>query len=188
MEADVICLQETWCQRSDPPPLIPGYTPFFAGQGKGKGVATYVKTHLIERKILLRVTSLGNDELYQGLKLYFQDLHVINIYRPPKPTSVPNLDQFLRDVKDSITPTEQTVICGDFNFNILKEPKHRIAVMLNELGFKQIVREPTTIYGSCLDHIYLRSKFLHKYALYHPYYSDHECVCLMMKKPVLFNQ
>ena len=181
----MICFQETWCQRSDPPPLIPGYTPYFAGQGKGKGVAAYVKNHLVERKRLLRVTSLGNEEMYQGLKLYFQDLHVLTIYRPPNPTSVTHMDQFVQGFKENIDSQEQTLICGDLNFNILKEPKHRIAVMLKELGFKQIVREPTTIYGSCLDHIYLRSKFLHKYKLYHPYYSDHECVCLMLKKPVL---
>ena len=185
MEADVICLQETWYHQADALPCIPGYTFYFAGEGKGKGVAAFIKSHLVQKKRLLKVKRVGNQDLYQGQILYFEDMHLLNIYRPPNSTSARHLDQFVQALKDNIDPKQQVVICGDFNFNILREPKHRIAVVLKDLGFQQIVRQPTTIYGSCLDHVYLRSTFLHKYSLYYPYYTDHECVCLMLKKRVL---
>ena len=184
LEADIICLQETWLHKSDVVPAIPGYTHYFAGEGKGKGVAIYIKKHL-EKNRKLHVERLGNNEFYQGLKLYLNDLQLLNIYRPPNPTSAGHLNNFLQEIKANIHATQQTVICGDLNFNYLKEPKHRIAGMLQGLGFHQKVKEPTTIYGSCLDHVYLRTKCLYKYSLHYPYFSDHECICLMLKKPVL---
>ena len=182
-QADVICFQETWCRRSDATPMIPGYTPYFAGEGKGRGVATFIKNHLVQKKTLLKVKALEKEE-FQGLKLYFPDMHILNIYRPPSQASA-SLDNFVKAVKENIDSNKQTIVCGDLNFNFLREGNHRVATLLKSLGFKQIVQEPTTIYGSCLDHIYLRTKFMHKHRLYHPYYSDHECVCLMLKKPIL---
>ena len=184
LESDVLCLQETWCRRSDAIPVIPGYTCYLAGEGKGKGVATFVKSHLVERKKLLRVEKIGNEEFIHGLKLYFLDMHIINVYQPPNPSSQGHLNESVQILRRSIDPHQQTMICGDFNFNHLKEPGHKIGAALKSLGFRQIVMQPTTIYGSCLDHVYLRSNFLHKYKLYYPYYSDHECVCVMLKKPI----
>ena len=184
LESDVICLQETWCLRSDATPIIPGYTCYLAGEGKGKGVAVFIKTHLVKMKKLLRVESLGKEDFLHGLKLYFEDLHILNIYRPPSHTSVADLDHFMNTMKQNIHPLQQTLVCGDFNFNFLKEPRHKIAILLKKLGFQQIVRYPTTIYGSCLDHVYLRTNFLHKCRLHYPYYSDHECICIMLKKQI----
>ena len=161
--------------------MIPGYIPYFAGEGKGKGVAVFVKKHLVKKDI--KTKSFEKEDI-QGLKLYFPDIHILNIYRPPN-QSPRHLVNFLQVIKENIDPKKPTIVCGDMNFNILKDRNHRISVMLKELGFEQVVEEPTTIYGSCLDQVYLRTNFLHKHKLYHPYYSDHECVCLMLKKPVI---
>ena len=184
LEADVICLQETWSLRSDPVPSIPGYKCYLAGEGKGKGVAIFIKSHFVEGKKHLRVNSLGNKDNLQGLKLYFEDLHILNIYRPPNHTSIADVEDFMNIMKQNIDPHKQTLVCGDFNINFLKEPRHKISTLLKDLGFQQIVRHPTTIYGSCLDHVYLRTNVLHRCRLHYPYYSDHECVCIMLKKQI----
>ena len=181
LESDIICLQETWVYPLYMPD-IPNYTCYFDGQGKGKGAAVLVKNHLVERMQLLEVEQFGNEDIIQGLKLYFNDIHILNVYRPPKPSSIRQLEQFMQILREKIDLKKQTLICGDLNFNFLREPRHKISVMLSQLGFQQIVRQPTTIHGSCLDHVYLRSKFMFKYQLHYPYYSDHECICIMLKK------
>ena len=181
LESDIICLQETWYHILTVP-YIPGYTFYFDGEGKGKGVAVFIKSHLIQRRQLIKVQQFGNIDYLQGLKLYFNDIHIINVYRPPNSPSTRHLEQFMQTLREVIDPAQETLICGDLNFNFLKEPRHRIRVMLSQLGFQQIVRQPTTIYGSCLDQVYLKSKLNFKYKLHYPYYTDHECVCLMLKK------
>ena len=181
LESDIICLQETWFHLLHVP-YIPGFTFYFDGEGKGKGVAIFIRNHLVERRQLLQVEQFGDEENLQGLKLYFKDIHILNVYRSPQSKSVKHLEQFMQIMRHHIDPQQQTFICGDFNFNYLREPQHKIRIMLNDLGFEQIVRQPTTMHGSCLDQVYMRSKFKYKYKLHYPYYSDHECVCVMLKK------
>ena len=181
MESDIICLQETWFHLLHIP-YFPGYTFYFAGEGKGKGVAIFIRNKFVERRQLLLVEQFGDEDNIQGLKLYFKDVHILNVYRSPQSKAVKHLDDFIEKMRKHIDPQHPTLICGDFNFNYLREPRHKIRVLLNELGFEQIVRKPTTIHGSCLDQVYIRSKFKYKYQLHYPYYSDHECVCVMLKK------
>ena len=76
--------------------------------------------------------------------------------------------------------TKPTVICGDFNFNYWKEPNNPVRVMLGKRGFSQVVTMPTNIYGTTIDHVYVKG-ILQKYFLHYPYYSDHEAVCVRLK-------
>ena len=103
---------------------------------------------------------------------------------PPNKESNQNFDKFMKVVQNYVTPNQQMMICGDMNFDFRKEPSNRLSVMLRNIGFQQIVKHPTTIHGACLDHVYLRTKFLSKHKLYYPYYTDHECVCVMLKKAI----
>ena len=182
-KSDVICLQETFCHRSAPTPQLHGYTCYLSGEGRGRGVAVYVKTSLVSSKKLLKVERIDEDYV-QGLKLCFIDLHILNLYRPPNTESNQNFDKFVRVVQNHVTPHQQMMICGDMNFDYWKEPANKLSVLLRKMGFQQIVKQPTTIHGSCLDHVYLRTKFLSKHKLYYPYYRDHECICVMLKKTV----
>ena len=136
------------------------------------------------KKLLLKVEKLEGFDFFQGLKLHFEDLHILNIYRSPDPAFIKDLPKFVEILKRNISPQQQTMVCGDFNYDYWKEPNHKIAVMLKGMGFNQIVREPTTIKGNCIDHVYLKTKFCYKYRLYYPYYTDHECVCTMLKKRI----
>ena len=81
---------------------------------------------------------------------------------------------------------EDTIICGDFNFDYWKSEKNMIRVMLESKGFTQVVKEATTIHGNCIDHLYVRISNLNcRYHLYYPYYTDHEAICFMLKKNLL---
>ena len=79
-KSDVICLQETFCSRSNEVPNLPGYSCHLAGEGRGRGVAVFIRNWLVEKKIYQAVERLDHDN-FQGLKIIFKDLHLITIYR-----------------------------------------------------------------------------------------------------------
>ena len=104
-------------------------------------------------------------------------------FRSPNPEYNVKLGEFVHMLKSAIDDGKDTIICGDFNYDYWKQPKNVISIMLKEDGFQQIVKEATTIHGKCIDHVYVRSSKLGiRYELHYPHYSDHECVCFMLKK------
>ena len=62
MKADVLCFQKTSSQKSEPALKIPGYSCYHVGGEKGDGVTSYVKSHLVERKKLIKVDILFEKE------------------------------------------------------------------------------------------------------------------------------
>ena len=73
-------------------------------------------------------------------------------------------------------------ICRGFNFDRKKD--NSFSKMLTGKRFKQIVVEPTSYCGYCIDHVYhniLETERKVNYKLHYPYYSDHEAVCVMIK-------
>ena len=108
-------------------------------------------------------------------------MDVLVIYRSPNPA----YQKYLRDIKDNLLShitRYQTVICGDFNIDFRKNPNNLISQTLNKEGFSQIVKHPTTIHGTTLDHVYVRGNRRAEYFLHYPYYTDHEAVCVTLKK------
>ena len=181
LSSDIICLQETFIMANNSAPRLPGYQSYLAGRGRGRGVAAYVKLGLV--KSLQKIQPLLEEEFAQVLKLYFIDLHLIIVYRSPNSSHahcIPHLAQLFTKY---VNPSVPTVICGDFNFDTLKPSNHPLYKCLTtKLGFLQIVKQPTSIHGHCIDHAYIRGKISTRYKLHYPYYSDHEAVCIMLKK------
>ena len=77
-----------------------------------------------------------------------------------------------------------TVISGDMNICLDKDPQSLLPTVLGELGFQQLVTSPTHMAGGRIDHVYLNDpgSLLGGYHLTHhtPYYSDHDALCLSM--------
>ena len=44
--------------------------------------------------------------------------------------------------------------------------------------FAQIIDRPTHKDGNILDHVYVRNVKISEWQLHHPYYSDHDAICL----------
>ena len=104
-------------------------------------------------------------------------------FRSPNPEYNVNLREFVYMLKSAIDDVQDTIICGDFNYDFWGQPKNMVSIMLKAEGFQQVVKEATTIHGKCIDHVYVRSSKLGiRYQLHYPHYSDHECVCFMLKK------
>ena len=65
----------------------------------------------------------------------------------------------------------------------MKDKDNLVSITLEAKGFKQLVREPTTFRGKCIDHVYIREEDVEcKYVkLYYPYYTDHEAVRVIVE-------
>lgn len=107
-------------------------------------------------------------------------MDVINIYRSPNQEYQGRFQDFVKVLTKSIT-RHATLICGDFNVDLRKNPNNLLSQTLRKEGFTQIVKEPTNIHGSTIDHVYVRGKNCASYFLHYPYYTDHEAVCVTLE-------
>ena len=78
MQSDVICLQETFCMKSEGSPHLPGYTCFLAGEGRGRGVGAFVKKDIMP--YLKDVKRYADHDYFQGKNykiIFYQWEHTI---------------------------------------------------------------------------------------------------------------
>ena len=82
------------------------------------------------------------------------------------------MKQVVRNLKK--LPGGHCIVCGDFNINWLEDEKRQILALLDP-SYQQSVSQPTTAYGSLLDHVYTNipeDKF--SCVVYESYFSDHK--------------
>lgn len=69
------------------------------------------------------------------------------------------------------------IIWGDFNTSLFDETDRLFSVLAS---YNQIVKKPTHISGSLLDHVYLNCEFLKEFDVQNDvvdvYFSDHDAV------------
>ena len=173
---DIICLQETGPLKSKP--KLDGYICEHGGNGHKRGVAIFMKEDMA-KQMTKRPLILSKD-LFQCMKVSFEKFDLITVYRASNQPSA-SFEEFVRDMEKGIDSRRPTILCGDFNFDQRKD--NRFSQMLKAKKFKQIVREPTTYRGYCIDHIYHNFAEKEKeieYKLHYIGYSDHEAVCVRM--------
>ena len=90
----------------------------------------------------------------------------------------------VENLEELIDLERLTVITGDFNVCLDKEPNNPITSFLGGLGFKQLVSKPTHKAGGRIDHAYIRDPNNKvsdsSVTQYCPYYSDHDALCLTL--------
>ena len=118
----------------------------------------------------------------QCLKLKFKSYDVVTVYKTQDYKTRADYQKLLTILQNLIDLNRVTVITGDFNFDYFKDKDNVVKVYLEGLGFEQLVKEPTSIRGNCIDHLYITDKLIHgKCELYYPYYTDHEAVRVTIK-------
>ena len=168
MKGKVIGLQETWCNMDESEHCykIEGYNLHLVNQGRGKGVATFFQDGF-------DVTGEVNKKGYQICRVSCKNYDVINVYR----SSDANQSSFFKDLGTLARGSKPCFICGDFNIDILKNPKDWLLENISSCGFKQIVEDATHELGGLLDHIYIkRIPWKPQVTLEFPFYSDHAVV------------
>ena len=137
LQADVICLQETWLENGEGEQgnyQLEGYRAFFASVGPGKGVALYVREGLRRPGGVHMVT----EATIQLTKVCIKAVQILNIYRSheqPLPSAANHLANFIDFERDA------TLIIGDMNVCATKP--NPLRNFLEGEGFHQLVTLPT---------------------------------------------
>ena len=87
---------------------------------------------------------------------------------------------------DMISRNDAVLIVGDFNICNNKKKNNAIRTTLLDKRFKLLVEESTQIMGGFIDHAYWKgdeelweTPCLERYS---PYYSDHDALCISLKR------
>ena len=113
--ADVLCLSETWLTEDEEEEdryQLEGYNSFFLSQGRGKGLAVYVKSELK----ILDMCHHSSTHL-QMLKICLDGLDIIPIYRSKEET----LFSVTHHLQNILSKTTATLLIGDTNYCFRRE-------------------------------------------------------------------
>ena len=177
LHGDVIILLETWLEGYDDDSnyILPGYNASLNKRGRGKGTATFCKGEQFKHE-----TTVSCDG-YSLVKITSKDFDIIGVYRSQNG----NILDMIRELKIMRNDEKKTIIGGDFNVCVLKQPNNYVNKSLTENGFQQIVTEATHIDGGAIDQIYLSqgwNKYEWSLELCPKYYSDHDGLYLSIWK------
>ncbi|CAB4011987.1 ATP-dependent DNA helicase PIF1 [Paramuricea clavata] len=159
-------LPETRCFRADRPSLL----------GRGGGLMTFASTELSPLRYNLEIQGLEYFAL--AVTKDTTQVNIVSIYRPP--SMIPStFNEKFHNLVNQLRRNILTIILGDFNIDLLQFPNHDIVQYMNQLGFYQFVKVPTTDYGPILDHVYINSNDLVVVEIVDTYHSDHD-YCLFL--------
>ena len=110
-------------------------------------------------------------------------LVVITIYRRSNCVTIQQLLAMLEELlSDSTLQETNIVIMGDFNEDLV-DNYSKISNFLQQYGFHQLIKKPTTDQASLLDHMYYNDTSTTTVAeVCDTYYSDHDCTFLAIRK------
>ena len=175
MRSTIIALSETWLSPNEER-KITGFKEYLNSKGPGKGIALFIKEDTYQHKVditeeKLQITVVGS-----------HDLDIITVYRSEQGSTL----QLIQHLGSLINPGKAIVVCGDFNICYRETRNNRVTKFLNQLGFSQLMKEPTHMRGRTIDHFYFRGgSVLQENPIilrYSPYYSDHNAICTTINK------
>ena len=115
VHADVLCLSETWLTEEEEEQhqyQLDGYNSYFLSQGRGKGLAVYVRKGL-EIQDMRHHSSTH----LQMLKISLDGLDIIPIYRSKEEP----LFSVSRHLQNILSKTTTTLLIGDINYCFIRE-------------------------------------------------------------------
>ena len=176
-KSDIVLVQETWLEdhESEDDRYLPeGFKGLFCCQGRGKGIAIFVRSDIFGSNCS---GSSHATSTLQMMKLIMPTLDIINVYRSKEQP----LSEVKRLLESVVEPRKPTLVLGDFNFCYLKE-KNCVSQWLEGVGFHQVVSSATHIEGGLLDHAYLLlpDETAVLIGQYDNYFTDHDTIVLLL--------
>ena len=113
--ADILCLSETWLTEDEEEEdryQLEGYNSFFLSQGRGKGLAVYVRSGL-----KIHDMRHHSSTHLQMLKICLNGLDIIPIYRSKEET----LFSVAHHLQNILSKTSATLLIGDINYCFRRE-------------------------------------------------------------------
>ena len=180
--ANVICFCETWLTASQPSPSILDNQVTIrcdrqTGDNKG-GAMICVPTHMQPCQTH-SFTSNGIEVAYTTVTLpnTNHNMQIFVLYRSPRVPLQALMTILTRMLMYASATNECTMILGDFNEDILRQPNSSIVSLMSNHGYSQLVTSPTTDQGTLIDHVYyngLTSDII--VDMCDTYYSDHDTI------------
>ena len=136
----------------------------------GGGVALIINKQFMPKEIVLNCDcEILAVKISEPTKL-----HNVSVYRPP---STP-ICKFTDKLLNIVSKLKETLTCivGDFNEDISMTCKMHCSSMLTLIGFKQMVKKPTTDSGTLIDHVYVSQEMTVTTDVTDCYYTDHDYV------------
>ena len=173
---DVLCLSETHLSSSQK--LVGTFWEDFYvhrndRDAKGGGVLIAVKKHIPIKLIEFSETFLEIAGIQ--LEIHNQTINVFCVYLPPmtnKTLAAVELEMHLGYFCSNFC-----IVVGDVNEDLCGSEQSKVQQMFSDLGLVQTIREPTTIYGSLLDHLYVNGQHNIFSEVSETYVSDHDIIC-----------
>ena len=174
LRSDLICIQETWIEPEEEQNIynLDGYTKYLNSQGRGKGLAIYIK------KNNFKYVSDFKSPNMQISKVTSENIDVISVYRSQKEAFL----SLKNEVQALLDPNKTTLIVGDSNF-CYKISENEFSKFMKKYKFNQLVEAATHVEGGLLDHAYLKCVGNQREAtveLCSNYYSDHDTVTVFI--------
>ena len=120
----------------------------------------------------------------QIVKFHSEEIESIVVYR----SSFGNIGSLTEKLSSLPTIKKCQIITGDFNICTKKRPNNLVTSILTNNNFKLITDEATHIEGGYIDQAYIKDEenlFLSpKLERYSPYYSDHDALCITLKRKI----
>ena len=177
-QSDILVLAETWIPKDsveDKRYELEGYEAHFNSTGRGKGLALFFKNEIEN------VTDYNEDKINITM-LECEGFDIITVYRSDEGS----LDVLVCKLLEILNLSKSTVVVGDMNVCNKKRSDNLLKTFLEELGFKESVKQATHIEGGHLDHAYILNVGNFKenpvIQLVPKYYSDHDALCICLQK------
>ena len=112
-----------------------------------------------------------------------EDIEIVNVYRSQE-CSTRVFQNKLQYVVDTSRPT---IVCGDTNIDISKERGRGFVEFMENLGFTQLVAQPTHARGGLLDHVWVTEELRDKVEVKQEaiYFSDHDILTIKILLEIL---
>ena len=172
LKSDVIVLTETWLEpdQIEHDYELENFSVNLNSKGRGRGIATYTKTMFQHVKNI-------NARDYSMSMMSSEKVDVFGIYRSKEG----DLSDMMKKLRDHISKRKTTIIGGDFNVCIMKNPNNIVVEKLKELKFQQVVIQATHTEGGLIDHLYIKKGGTGTDCSWNlevspKYYSDHDCI------------
>ena len=156
---------------------IDGYCSNFLKISRGKGIASFVKEG--------NSFAFGDNFVENGVqisKYSSSDLILVVVYRSQNG----NIRSLLKNLSELFVEKKSILIYGDFNICNKRNTNNELKATLLKEGFELLIKESTQILGGHIDHAYWRNlendfeePTIERYS---PYYSDHDALCITLKK------
>ena len=143
---DVICLQESWLSEEDNYNLfkIDNYSCY------KKDIENDCSSHgglviYVRNEIHVNKTEIIHDKrTYEGIAITIKTVEnkkvkIINIYRPPRETFDEFINNFVPTISDQIKNTNEVIVAGDFNLNLLNLNNRKIYIHFDHMLNLQLI-------------------------------------------------